>query len=98
MTGKKKTTTKNVSLHRYINNMRLHRNLVLAILDSLHSIFNEDEYADKIIAKTLKRDKRWGSKDRSFIAETTYDIVRWNRLYAEIAEVKHTSELQSREK
>lgn len=75
-------------MHRYINNMRLHRNLVLAILDSLHSIFNEDEYADKIIAKTLKRDKRWGSKDRSFIAETTYDIVRWNRLYAEIAEVK----------
>jgi len=68
--------------------MRLHRNLVLAILDSLHSIFNEDEYADKVIAKTLKRDKRWGSKDRSFIAETTYDIVRWNRLYAEIAEVK----------
>lgn len=75
-------------MHRYINNMRLHRNLVLAILDSLHSIFNEDEYADKVIAKTLKRDKRWGSKDRSFIAETTYDIVRWNRLYAEIAEVK----------
>lgn len=75
-------------MHQYINNMRLHRNLVLAILDSLHSIFNEDEYADKIIAKTLKRDKRWGSKDRSFIAETTYDIVRWNRLYAEIAEVK----------
>ena len=68
--------------------MRLHRNLVLAILDSLHSIFNEDEYADKVIAKTLKRDKRWGSKDRSFIAETTYDIVRWNRLYAEIADVK----------
>lgn len=67
--------------------MRLHRNLVLAVLDSLHSIFNEDEYADKVISKTLKRDKRWGSTDRSFIAETTYEIVRWNRLYAEIAEV-----------
>ena len=37
---------------------------------------------------TLKRDTRWGSRDRSFIAETTYDIVRWKRLYAEIAEVK----------
>jgi 16S rRNA (cytosine967-C5)-methyltransferase len=36
----------------------------------------------------LKRDKRWGARDRSFIAETTYDIVRWKRLYAEIAEVK----------
>jgi 16S rRNA (cytosine967-C5)-methyltransferase len=32
--------------------------------------------------------KRWGSRDRAFIAETTYDIVRWKRLYAEIAEVK----------
>src|SRR5690606_33895226 len=88
MTGKKKTTTKNVSMHRYINNMRLHRNLVLGILDSLHSTFNEDEYADKVIDKTLKRDQRWGSKERSFIAETTYAVVRLNRLYAETAEVK----------
>lgn len=68
--------------------MRLHRNLVFATIDTLSSIFNEGKYADKEIAKTLKRDKRWGSRDRSFIAETTYDIVRWKRLYAEIAEVK----------
>ncbi|MCB0447455.1 MAG: methyltransferase domain-containing protein, partial [Gelidibacter sp.] len=27
-------------------------------------------------------------RDRAFVAETTYDIVRWKRLYAEIAEVK----------
>ncbi|HET7361643.1 MAG TPA: RsmB/NOP family class I SAM-dependent RNA methyltransferase, partial [Salinimicrobium sp.] len=45
-------------------------------------------YADKAVQKILKRDKRWGSRDRSFIAETTYDIVRWKRLYAEIADVK----------
>ncbi len=68
--------------------MRLHRNLVFATVDALGEIFNEGEYADKVIEKTLKRDKRWGSRDRSFIAETTYDIVRWKRLYAEIAEVK----------
>ena len=68
--------------------MRLHRNLVFATIDALAEIFNEGNYADKVIAKTLKRDKRWGSRDRSFIAETTYDIVRWKRLYAEIAEVK----------
>ncbi|MAZ29625.1 MAG: RNA methyltransferase [Cytophagaceae bacterium] len=68
--------------------MRLHRNLVFAVVDGLLSIFNEGEYADKVIEKLLKRDKRWGSRDRSFIAETTYDIVRWKRLYAEIAEVK----------
>ncbi|TQD39462.1 RsmB/NOP family class I SAM-dependent RNA methyltransferase [Haloflavibacter putidus] len=68
--------------------MRLHRNLVFAVIDTLKLIFNDNKYADKEIAKTLKRDKRWGSRDRSFIAETTYDIVRWKRLYAEIAEVK----------
>ncbi len=68
--------------------MRLHRNLVFATVDALGEIFNEGEYADKVIEKTLKRDKRWGARDRSFIAETTYDIVRWKRLYAAIAEVK----------
>ncbi len=68
--------------------MRLHRNLVFATVDVLSEIFNEGMYADKAIEKALKRDKRWGSRDRSFIAETTYDIVRWKRLYSEIAEVK----------
>ncbi|NJW52788.1 RsmB/NOP family class I SAM-dependent RNA methyltransferase [Salinimicrobium oceani] len=68
--------------------MRLHRNLVFATVDALGKIFNEGEYADKVIEKTLKFDKRWGARDRSFIAETTYDIVRWKRLYSEIAEVK----------
>lgn len=67
---------------------KLHRNLVFATIDSLDLIFNEKKQADKVLRGTLKRDKRWGSRDRSFIAETTYDIVRWKRLYAEIAEVK----------
>ena len=67
--------------------MRLHRNLVFAVIDTLHLIFNEDKYADKEISNTLKRDKRWGARDRGFIAETTYDIVRWKRLYSEIADV-----------
>ncbi|MGB0274547.1 MAG: RsmB/NOP family class I SAM-dependent RNA methyltransferase [Flavobacteriaceae bacterium] len=68
--------------------MRLHKNLVLAVLNGLHQIFNEDKYADKVVAQLLKSDKRWGSRDRGFIAETTYEIVRWKRLYASIAEVQ----------
>ena len=68
--------------------MRLHRNLVFTVIDSLNFIFNEGEYADKVVAKALKKDKRWGSHDRKFVAETIYEIVRWKRLYAEIAEVK----------
>lgn len=68
--------------------MRLHRNLVFAIIDATELIFNKGEYADKVVEKILKRDKRWGARDRGFIAETTYDMVRWMRLYAAIAEVK----------
>src|SRR5690625_114176 len=67
--------------------MRLHRNLVFATMDSLDEIFNKNKQASKVLQRTLKRDKRWGSRDRSFIALTTYDIVRWKRLYAEIADV-----------
>ena len=68
--------------------MRLHRNLCFATIDGLTLIFNEGKYADKVIQQLLKRDKRWGARDRGFVAETTYDMVRWKRLYAEIADVK----------
>lgn len=68
--------------------MKLHRNLVFAVVDALNLIFNEGEYADKVVQKVLKFDKRWGARDRGFIAETTYEIVRYKRLYTEIAEVK----------
>lgn len=68
--------------------MRLHKNLVLAVLNGLHQIFNEEKYADKVVAQVLKSDKRWGSRDRGFIAETSYEIVRWKRLYATIADVQ----------
>lgn len=78
----------NSTFANQIIKMRLHRNLVYTTIDSLNAIFNEGEYADKVVARALKKDKRWGSSDRKFVAETIYEIVRWKRLYAEIAEVK----------
>ena len=68
--------------------MKLHRNLVFAVINGLDLIFNEGEYADKVVQKVLKIDKRWGKRDRGFIAETIYEMVRYKRLYAEIADVK----------
>ena len=68
--------------------MRLHRTLVFAVIDSVNLIFNKGKYADKVVEKVLKRDKRWGSRDRKFIAETIYEMVRWKRLYNEIAGTK----------
>lgn len=77
-----------VTLRTYKTVMRLHRNLTFAVIDSIRDIFNEGVYAGKAVEKALKRDKRWGARDRKFVAETIYEIVRWNRLYAAIAEVK----------
>jgi 16S rRNA (cytosine967-C5)-methyltransferase len=57
-------------------------------VDAIKLIFNEGEYADKVVEKALKRDRRWGARDRKFIAETIYDMVRWKRLYNEIAGTK----------
>ena len=68
--------------------MRLHRTLVYAVINALDKIFNENEYADKVVQKTLKIDKRWGARDRKFLAETIYEMVRWKRLYNEIAGTK----------
>ena len=68
--------------------MKLHRNLVFAVIDGLDLIFNEDEYADKVVQKVLKIDKRWGSRDRGFIAQTIYEMVRYKRLYTEIADIR----------
>ena len=68
--------------------VRLHKNLAVAVVSCLDSIFNQNLQADKVIAKMLKSDKRWGKRDRGFIAENTYEIIRWKRLYAELAGVK----------
>lgn len=68
--------------------MRLHRNLVFTVVDAIKLIFNEGEYADKVVQKALKRDARWGARDRKFVAETIYEMVRWKRLYNEIAGTK----------
>ena len=74
--------------------MRLHKNLVLAVIKVLDGTFNQQLYADKTIEKVLKFDKRWGSRDRAFIAETSYEIIRWKRLYTEISEKQKPIQIQ----
>jgi 16S rRNA (cytosine967-C5)-methyltransferase len=61
--------------------MRLHRNLVYTN-DSLNAYLTRRIWI-KWLQEPLKKDKRWGSSDRKFVAETIYE-VRWKRLYAEI--------------
>jgi len=68
--------------------MKLYRNLSEAVIQGLESIFTEHKYADKVIEKILKSNPKWGARDRRFIAETIYDIVRWHRLFKEISDAQ----------
>tara|TARA_B100001093_G_C26812609_1_gene1008211 strand:+ start:192 stop:1388 length:1197 start_codon:yes stop_codon:yes gene_type:complete len=73
--------------------MRLHRVLIIGLRQALSEAFFSDKYADKVIEKTLKANKKWGSKDRAFVAESFYDIIRWKRKLAFFMdeEVKRTN-------
>lgn len=62
----------------------LHPLLVRAVAQSLRGIFIEKRYADKVIEQALRSNPKAGSRDRAFIAETTYEVVRNYRLYVEI--------------
>ncbi|MFI5148727.1 MAG: RsmB/NOP family class I SAM-dependent RNA methyltransferase [Bacteroidia bacterium] len=65
--------------------MKLFPNIVHAVIRNLEQIFNEKKYADKVIERCLKSNPRWGARDRRFIAENTYEIVRWWRLLKEVS-------------
>lgn len=60
--------------------MKFHLNLIKAVNSAIVSIFEENRYADKALERLLKSDKRWGARDRAFIAENTYEMVRHWRL------------------
>lgn len=66
------------------NSPRLHKNLVDAVIEALTTIFEKEIYADRVIERLLKSNRNWGSKDRAFIAESTYEMVRWWRFLWEV--------------
>lgn len=66
--------------------MRFHRVLVEATVFALSEIFEKNRQADKVIEQVLKSNRQWGARDRGFIAENTYEIVRWWRLLTFVVE------------
>lgn len=74
----------------YICSMKLFKNLAEAVREALKEIFLNGRYADKVLEKILKQNPKWGARDRRFIAETTYNMVRWWRLLTEVTVGKIT--------
>ena len=64
--------------------IKLHPPIVKGIVACLREIFQENRYADKVIQFHLKSNPKWGSRDRAFVAENVYEMVRWWRLLRKI--------------
>jgi 16S rRNA (cytosine967-C5)-methyltransferase len=65
--------------------MRYYPNLIQAVVNALQRVFQKGEHAGTVVAQTLRADSRWGSRDRRFIAESIFEIIRWYRLFHEVA-------------
>lgn len=58
----------------------IHRNLLIGIHDALQeTFFEKNKYADKVIERLLKKNKKWGSQDRAVVSEIFYNIIRWKK-------------------
>lgn len=66
--------------------MKLHKPLIQALVQALQQIFLENKYTDKVLERTFKQNPQFGSRDRRFIAENVYDIVRYYRLLSEMTQ------------
>ena len=71
-------------LFKRISSAPFHPVQVKAVVQALQRIFLDGQYADKVIGSVLQSNPKAGSRDRAFIAETTYDVVRYFRLFTEV--------------
>ncbi len=60
----------------------LHRPIAEQVVIALQDTFGGGYQADKVIERLFKKNRKLGARDRRFIAETTYDIIRsWRFLW-----------------
>lgn len=78
--------------HLEIEVLKLYKGLVAATVEALQDIFVKNRQADRVVEQMLKSNKKWGARDRAFIAENVYEIVRWWRLVKYVAQVEKVSE------
>ncbi|MGJ8672159.1 RsmB/NOP family class I SAM-dependent RNA methyltransferase [Rubritalea sp.] len=73
--------------------MRMHRLLAIAAADIIHAVFYEHKVLDHSLAKAFEANPKWGKRDRNFIAETVFEVVRWRRALGFLAQSETTEAL-----
>lgn len=65
--------------------MKIFNNLVHGIREVLARVFLEGKYPDVALKILFANNKKWGARDRKFVAEASYDIIRKKRFYLYLA-------------
>ena len=69
---------------------------IKAIFVALKDIFEKNVYADKAIEKVMKANKYWDVRERAFVSDVTYDMVRNWRLIVASSGVEPDAKLSDR--
>jgi 16S rRNA (cytosine967-C5)-methyltransferase len=69
---------------------------IKAIFAALKDIFEKSVYADKAIEKVMKANKYWDVRERAFVSDVTYDMVRNWRLILASSGVEPDAKLSDR--
>ena len=69
-----------MSAHR-----KIHRPLAEACVQMLEEIFGGKAMSDRTVGRALGAHPQWGARDRAFVADTVYEVVRWRRRLAWLA-------------
>ncbi|MEK9613854.1 MAG: RsmB/NOP family class I SAM-dependent RNA methyltransferase [Flavobacteriaceae bacterium] len=71
--------------------MKLHRNIALGIVEGLQQLLEEKQNLRTVLNQLLKKNRKWGSRDRRLLGEVLLDCVRWKRTYMELGGLHSSS-------
>lgn len=58
---------------------KVHRPIFDGVVQALKEILHNKKHLSLVLDSAFKANKKWGSRDRKFVAEAVYDIARWYR-------------------
>ncbi|MFN8308484.1 MAG: RsmB/NOP family class I SAM-dependent RNA methyltransferase [Chitinophagales bacterium] len=74
--------------------MKLYRNLCAGVAEALLEIFHYHRHAPQVVEIFLNQNKKWGARDRNFVAGSVYECVRFYRRYCFMAGIEKIEQLQ----
>ncbi|MFD2255995.1 RsmB/NOP family class I SAM-dependent RNA methyltransferase [Luteolibacter algae] len=73
--------------------MKLHRHLCASTLELAKSVLVNHRVLDHELATAFEENPKWGKRDRSFVAESLFEVTRWRRAHSFLVDSEETQSL-----